>query len=63
MQLASKFNLNVVAEGVEDARSLQILAELGCTWAQGFFMCRPIPLPDLIEWCHSNEHKKWLSAV
>ena len=63
MQLATKFNLNVVAEGVEDAQSLQILAELGCTWAQGFYMCRPIPLSDLIEWCHSNEHKKWLSEV
>lgn len=63
MQLATKFNLNVVAEGVEDAESLQILAELGCTWAQGFYMCRPIPLNDLIEWCHSNQHKKWLSVV
>lgn len=63
LQLATKFNLNVVAEGVEDAQSLQILAELGCTWAQGFYMCRPIPLSDLIEWCHSNEHKKWLSEV
>lgn len=63
MQLANKFNLNVVAEGVEDVQSLQILAELGCTWAQGFYMCRPIPLPELIEWCHSNEHTKWLSKV
>lgn len=63
LQLATKFKLNVVAEGVEDPESLQILAELGCTWAQGFYMCRPIPLADLIEWCKSNEHTKWLTRA
>jgi len=63
MQLAKKFKLHTVAEGVEDPESLQILAELGCTWAQGFYMCRPIPLPDLIEWCKANQHKKWLSLA
>jgi diguanylate cyclase (GGDEF)-like protein len=60
MQLANKFKLNVVAEGVEDAESLEILADLGCTWAQGFYLCRPIPLNDFIEWIKVNEKKKWL---
>lgn len=60
MQLAHKFKLNVVAEGVEDAESLAILAELGCTWAQGFYLCRPIPLNDFIAWVNNNQKTKWL---
>jgi diguanylate cyclase (GGDEF)-like protein len=60
MQLAHKFKLSVVAEGVEDAQSLAILAELGCTWAQGFYLCRPCPLDEFIKWTTNNQHTKWL---
>jgi diguanylate cyclase (GGDEF)-like protein len=31
----------VVAEGVEDAASLAVLRELGCRYAQGFYLARP----------------------
>jgi diguanylate cyclase (GGDEF)-like protein len=63
MQLAKKFKLTVVAEGVEDAESLAILAELGCTWAQGYYLCRPIPLNELIVWCKANENTLWLVPI
>jgi EAL domain-containing protein (putative c-di-GMP-specific phosphodiesterase class I) len=61
MQLANKFNLSVVAEGVEDKEALQYLADNGCTWAQGYYICRPIPLNDLIKWCSEEEQTVWLS--
>ena len=61
MQLAKKFRLKVVAEGVEDQQSLNILAQLGCTWVQGFYLCRPIPLNELIIWHKANTQTTWLS--
>lgn len=63
IQLANKFTLTVVAEGVEDAESLAILAALGCTWAQGFYLCRPISLPDFIAWHKANQSTKWLQSA
>ncbi|MEQ1873258.1 MAG: bifunctional diguanylate cyclase/phosphodiesterase [Ilumatobacteraceae bacterium] len=48
--LAHGLNIDVVAEGVETEESWQTLAELGCEVAQGFLICRPLPLPDLVDW-------------
>jgi EAL domain-containing protein (putative c-di-GMP-specific phosphodiesterase class I)/CheY-like chemotaxis protein len=40
--LGHSLDLNVVAEGVEDAYALDFLRELGCNEAQGYFIGRPI---------------------
>ncbi|HUZ44044.1 MAG TPA: EAL domain-containing protein [Acidimicrobiales bacterium] len=45
--LASALGLIVVAEGVETAAQAQLLADLGCEMAQGFFFGRPMPAEDL----------------
>jgi diguanylate cyclase (GGDEF)-like protein len=37
--------IRVVAEGIETQRQYDILAELGCTYAQGYLLGRPVPLP------------------
>jgi diguanylate cyclase (GGDEF)-like protein len=42
VELARALNLRVVAEGVEDADSLQLLANFGCDGAQGYFIARPL---------------------
>ncbi|MDB5364995.1 MAG: hypothetical protein JWM77_922 [Rhodospirillales bacterium] len=42
VELARALNLRVVAEGVEDAHSLQLLANFGCDGAQGYFIARPL---------------------
>jgi len=39
--------LRVVAEGVEDRATLELLAELGCDLAQGFYISRPTPADQL----------------
>jgi EAL domain-containing protein (putative c-di-GMP-specific phosphodiesterase class I) len=49
--LAGKLNLGVVAEGVENVEEWQMLADLGCTYAQGYLISRPISgdqLPDVV---------------
>ncbi|PPK98175.1 diguanylate cyclase (GGDEF)-like protein [Kineococcus xinjiangensis] len=39
--LAQEFGLSCVAEGVESAEELQLVADLGCGYAQGFHIGRP----------------------
>ena len=37
----------MVAEGVESARQLELLRELGCDQVQGFLLAHPLP-PDAL---------------
>jgi EAL domain-containing protein (putative c-di-GMP-specific phosphodiesterase class I) len=41
VNLAHRFGMTCVAEGVEDQAVLERLRELGCDYAQGFLMGRP----------------------
>ncbi len=45
--IARGFGLKTVAEGVETAADLDVLRELGCECAQGYFLFRPTPLARL----------------
>ena len=36
----------VVAEGVEDAQTLELLAGIGCDKIQGYFISRPLDVVD-----------------
>ncbi len=47
VDLANNLRLRVVAEGVEDAPSLEALARLGCDMVQGFYLSRPLPAEAL----------------
>ena len=42
IELAHHLGLNVVAEGVENAEALRQLRELGCEYAQGYYISRPV---------------------
>jgi EAL domain-containing protein (putative c-di-GMP-specific phosphodiesterase class I) len=50
IDLGHNLGLDVVAEGVEDAASLDALRELGCDIAQGYFFSRPMPADQVIAW-------------
>ena len=49
LELARKLNLAVVAEGVETIEEWQMLADLGCTCAQGYLIGRAVPGDQLAE--------------
>lgn len=44
--IAKAFDLLVTAEGVETARQLAVLEEMGCDRVQGFYLSRPISVDD-----------------
>nr|WP_255703531.1 GGDEF domain-containing phosphodiesterase [Lysobacter sp. GX 14042] len=48
IDLAHRLELTVVAEGVEDAETLELLAATGCDHAQGFFIQRPQPAEEFV---------------
>jgi len=50
VDLAHNLSLEVVAEGVETADTWQVLASMGCSQGQGFFISRPLNLGRYIDW-------------
>ncbi|MFL5839357.1 MAG: EAL domain-containing protein, partial [Thermoleophilaceae bacterium] len=50
VDLAHALGLDVIAEGVEDEETAELLAELGCEYLQGYHLGRPLPAHDLIRW-------------
>jgi diguanylate cyclase len=54
IDLAHNFELMVVAEGVEDQLTLDMLAEMGCDRIQGYHLARPMPEAEFIVWCQEH---------
>jgi len=50
IQLAHGLNLKVVAEGVENLESAEMLKELGAEYLQGYHFSKPIPFKDFQEY-------------
>jgi diguanylate cyclase (GGDEF)-like protein len=50
IELAHGLGLRTVAEGVEDAETLEGLRELGCELGQGYHISRPQPVAELDRW-------------
>ncbi len=53
IDLAHKFNMSVVAEGVEDEETYMRLQEFGCDYAQGFYISKPLPQDEYCAWLDS----------
>jgi diguanylate cyclase (GGDEF)-like protein len=47
INLGHDMGLRVVAEGIEDVETLDLLGDLGCDLAQGYFISRPTPASRL----------------
>ena len=53
--LANEFKREIVAEGVETTEHGELLLQLGCTYAQGYGIARPMPAEQFMPW-----KKAWL---
>jgi EAL domain-containing protein (putative c-di-GMP-specific phosphodiesterase class I) len=54
IELAHKLGLSVVAGGVEDEATLELLRQLGCDSVQGFLLSRPMPAVDVPSWVRES---------
>jgi EAL domain-containing protein (putative c-di-GMP-specific phosphodiesterase class I) len=63
VQLAHAVNLEVIAEGIEDADIMQALLAVGCEAGEGFHFSRPIPAAEFgSAWVEKFSNKR-VSAV
>jgi diguanylate cyclase (GGDEF)-like protein len=55
IDLAHTFGYSVVAEGVEDGETLDLLMQMGCDMAQGFGISRPVSQDQFIDWLNGYQ--------
>ena len=56
IDLGHNLGLRVVAEGVEDRATVELLATMGCDYVQGFHFARPLPAADFASWLAGTQH-------
>jgi EAL domain-containing protein (putative c-di-GMP-specific phosphodiesterase class I)/CheY-like chemotaxis protein len=54
VDLAYTLGKEVVAEGVEDQKTMEQLTAMGCHGAQGFYMSKPLPHEEFLRWIETS---------
>ena len=60
LTMGHNLSLDVVAEGIEDASTMEKLKQMGCDLAQGYHIARPMPASDFFTWLaqhHGNQNR------
>jgi diguanylate cyclase (GGDEF)-like protein len=57
VDVARNRGLRVVAEGIEDRATWDVLRELGCDVGQGYYLCRPEVPEALTSWLHARQEQ------
>jgi diguanylate cyclase (GGDEF)-like protein len=55
VDLGRHLGLEVVAEGIEDQATWDLLASMGCDLVQGWHLARPMPTGEFLPWLTSRE--------
>ena len=50
IELAHNLGLKVIAEGIENKDAWDLLSVLGCDYAQGYYISKPMPAENVISW-------------
>ena len=56
IDLAHNLGAKVVAEGVEDEATIDLLNEYGCDAAQGYYFSRPMPGDEMVHWLETSSY-------
>jgi diguanylate cyclase (GGDEF)-like protein/PAS domain S-box-containing protein len=60
--LATAFQCELVAEGIETLEQGELLARMGCGSGQGYFVSRPLPAGEVLPWIAGYRHpESWMS--
>ncbi|WP_162824604.1 putative bifunctional diguanylate cyclase/phosphodiesterase [Saccharospirillum mangrovi] len=64
IEMALQLGLSVLAEGVEDQRSIALLEAMGCHCIQGYCLAKALPYEDLMAWLatFNREPESFLQA-
>lgn len=54
--MAQGLGLTVVAEGIENLETMNLLRDLGCDYAQGYRIAKPMPEAELLAWLKQPDH-------
>lgn len=54
IDLARAMDLETVAEGVESNEVVKQLGYMNCTYAQGYYYAKPLPLPEALDYSRQN---------
>ncbi len=57
IELAHNLGMKVIAEGLEDQETMDRLSALSCDEVQGYFLSRPIPGAEILQWA-----EKWTTT-
>jgi EAL domain-containing protein (putative c-di-GMP-specific phosphodiesterase class I) len=57
IELGHSFNLGIVAEGVESGGFCELLGSLGCDYAQGYHLARPMRGSEFLSWYAQHDHR------
>ncbi|OUS28825.1 hypothetical protein A9Q99_10580 [Gammaproteobacteria bacterium 45_16_T64] len=57
IDLGHRFDMEVVAEGIENQETFDVLAGMGCDYIQGFYLAKPMSETKLIEWLKVYQKK------
>jgi len=63
IDLAHNLNLEVIAEGIENEASWDLLAKMGCNYGQGYYMGKPMPAAQYSEWLEEWTNKQKANQV
>ncbi|MFC3625308.1 EAL domain-containing protein [Vogesella amnigena] len=55
LSMGQRLGLRTVAEGVETQEELALLRRLGCEYAQGYLLARPMPAHELLPWLQREQ--------
>ncbi len=61
ISLARTFNLEIVAEGVENEAALGLLHTWGCDWIQGYFISKPMANDKVQQWLTEHSNTNWIN--
>jgi len=59
--MAHNLGMKVVAEGIENKKTLSILRKYGCDIGQGFYFSKAVPEHDLLFWFHENKKRLYIN--
>ncbi|MGB0663577.1 MAG: EAL domain-containing protein [Pontibacterium sp.] len=55
LSLGRRFNLDVIAEGIETEEQLALLKAKGCHFGQGYYFAKPMPVAQAVGWAKRHQ--------